>query len=138
MPVTTEGFNYLLNAGFRGSTQISTWYMGLISYSATAALSKADTMSSHTGWSEFTSYDESVRQTWTAIAAAGGAITNTTTVAFTTTGSGNQLYGFFIASNSTKSGTTGTLWVTGAFSTTRFPTAGQVLRFTYTITGASS
>ena len=138
MPVVTVGFNYLLDAGFVGGTPITTWYMGLISNAATITLASADTMSSHAGWTEFTSYTEATRPQWTVGSASGGANTNSTVVTFTVSGTGNQVYGFFVNSVSTKGGTTGTLWVTGAFSTVRFPTAGQQMKFTYTIRGASS
>lgn len=136
--VTTAGFNYLLDAGFKSGTQIGTWYMGLIANSATAALAIADTIGSHAGWTESTSYSESVRQTWTVGTASGGANTNSAAMAFTINATGVQLYGFFITSVNTKGGVTGTLWSTGAFSTVRFPVTGQILKFTYTITGASS
>lgn len=136
--VTTAGFNYLLDAGFVGGTQISTWYLGLITYAATTALAKSDTMASHIGWTEFTSYSEATRQQWTVGAASGGSNTNTAAISTTINATGSQLYGAFICSTNTKGNASGTLWSTLAFSTTRYPTSGQVLRFTYTLTGASS
>ena len=135
--VSTAGFNYLLDAGFHSGTQVTAWYQGLIA-NGTITLAAADTMGSHSGWTEFTSYSESTRQQWTVGAASGGANTNSTAVTFTINATGSQVYGFFITSVNTKSGTTGTLWCTGAFSQVRYPVTGQAMKFTYTITGASS
>ena len=130
--IVTVGKNYLLDAGFRNQTQITAWYFGLINNSGFSALSAADTMSSHTGWTECTDYDEANRPTWSPGAASSGSITNSTPVDFTMNAT-VTLYGAFIASVNTKGGTSGTLWSTGAFSTTKPVADNDVVKLVYTL-----
>lgn len=129
----TVGLNYLLNTGFRGVSQITTWYAGIIGASGFSGVSVNDTMSSHTGWSELTGYSESVRQTWSPGAAAAGVIVNTTAMAFTINASTNA-QGIFVASDSTKSGTTGTLWATAVEVAAFSVTSGVVFNAIYQVT----
>lgn len=113
--VTTEGKNYLLSAGLDGGTQTTTWYVGLTDGTPTAAA--GDTMASHAGWTEVTAFDETARQAWTGGTAASGSIDNSASKAsFTISTDSTTVGGAFLASVSTKSGTTGTLYAVGAFS----------------------
>ena len=130
--VTTVGKNHILDVEFHAATQVTTWYIGLIDNSGYSALADGDTMSSHAGWNEFTTYDESTRQEWTEGAASSGSITNSTPVTFTISGSGT-IKGLFVVSNSTKSGTTGTLWATGTFASTVPVVDNDVFKVTYTV-----
>lgn len=131
---TTAGLNYLLDAAFRAQTAVTTWYIGLIDNAGFTALAAADTMSSHAGWAEFTSYSETTRQAWTiANAAASGSLTSSATTTFTISADGT-LRGLFLASSGTKSGTTGTLWATATEANTRDVTNGQSLEVLYTNT----
>lgn len=132
--IVDVGLNHLLDVGFRNQTQTATWYMGLINNSGFSALAAADTMSSHAGWTEFTTYSESVRSTWTPAAAASRSIQNTTAVEFTITGTGT-IKGVFLTTVDTKGGTTGTLWATASFASTVSVVNGDVLKVTYTISG---
>ena len=117
---------------FHGTTAIATWYIGLVDNSGFTAFAEADTMSSHGGWNEFTTYSESTRVEWTEDAAASKSITNSTVVTFNITGSGT-LKGAFITSDSTKSGTSGTLWATAAFGSTVPVVNTDQLKITYTV-----
>lgn len=130
--ITTEGKNSLLDIMFRAQTQLTSWYVGLIDNSGFSALAAGDTMASHAGWAEFTNYSQSTRVQWVQIAASGGSITNTTSVVIDITGSGT-LYGGFITSDSTKGGTSGKLWATAAFNTTKPVTNGDQIKLTYTV-----
>lgn len=132
--ITDEGIEYLLDAGFNGGTQDTTHYVGLVDNSGFSAFADADTMASHAGWSESTAYSEGTRPAWNPDAAATRAVTNSTTVDFTASGSAT-IKGIFVSSNSTKSGTTGTLWATAAFSSTASIVASDVLKVTYTVSG---
>lgn len=132
--IVTEGLNSLLDVGFRNQTQNATWYMGLVNNSGFSAFANADTMSSHAGWTEFTSYDEANRPTWTPSAAASRAITNGTPVEFTISASGT-VRGIFIVTNNTISGTTGVLWATAQFASNVAVVDNDVLKVTYTISG---
>ena len=134
--IVDEGIEYLLNVGFRSATsQINPWYIGLVDNSGFSAFANADTMSSHSGWTEFTNYSEATRPEWTVGAASSRAVTNSATVDFSINGVGGTVKGIFVTSNNTKSGTTGTLWSTAAFSSNATVTNGDTLKVTYTISG---
>jgi hypothetical protein len=134
---TIAGLNAILNTMFAGASQTSTWYLGLIDNGAYSAVAGTDTMASHSGWAEFTGYDEAARQAWTKGSPAGGVINTATASSFTMSGSGT-LRGAFLVSNGTKSGTSGTLWATGEFGSTQQVTAGQVIQVSYTCTATGS
>lgn len=127
--VTTEGKNKILDVMFHATTQITTWYIGLMDNSGYTAEAAGDTLASHTGWNEFTNYSGN-RKEWTEGAASSGSITNGTSVDFSITGSGT-LKGIFLASAS--SGTSGTLWATAAFDSTQPVANGDTLKITYTV-----
>jgi hypothetical protein len=79
----------------------------------------ADTMSSHiNSWTENTSYSEGTRQTWTKNAvASGGAMSNSSAKAVFSINAANvRIFGAGLCSNSTKGGTTGTLYGGGLFT----------------------
>jgi hypothetical protein len=137
--VVNAGLNYALGAALGGAAQLATWYIGLVDAPSWSAFVAGDTMASHAGWTENVNYGEAARGTWTPGAASGQSITNPTAVTFTCNTNGTQIKGFFLASNSTKSGTTGTLWSEGAFSGgTQTLNSGQLLKCTYTANAASS
>lgn len=127
--VTNEGKDAVLDIMFHGSTQITTWYLGIMDNSGYTAEAAGDTLASHAGWSEFTTYTGN-RKEWTEGAASSQSITNSATVDFAITGSAT-LKGVFLCSAAT--GTTGTLWATAAFSSTVAVTSGDTLKVTYTV-----
>ena len=104
----TEVLNKALDVMYRNQTQIATWYVGLIQNDNFTGLAAGDTMASHAGWEECTTYDEAARPAITFGAASGGAIANGTPVEFTMNAS-KTVKGFFLTSVSTKGGTTGVL-----------------------------
>lgn len=130
--IVTVGKNSLFDVAFRAQTQLTAWYFGLIVNTGTPTLAAADTMSSHSGWTEFTDYTESNRVQWSPDAAASGSITNTTASTFNINATGS-VYGMFLASNNTKSGTTGTLWATAAFSAPKSVVNTDQIKLTYTL-----
>jgi len=136
--VSNEGFNLMLNSTFR-SDQITpigstSWYIGLISNSGYSALAAADTMSSHSGWSEeYSHYSQTNRPAWSMGAASNKQITNSTTVDFSITSDSTIVKGIFVASDNTKGGTSGTLWATGLFSADQTLYNGDTLKITYTV-----
>ena len=105
---TTEGLNWLAT----NDLEAATLYVGLIDADGYTAISPADTMSSHAGWSEESSYSESTRPQWVDLGASGGFLSNTPGATFTPTAAVN-VAGFFLTTNSTKGGTTGTLLLVG-------------------------
>lgn len=116
---------------FMGGAQKTSWFLGLIDNDGYAGVDEDDTMSSHAGWAEATAYQSATRPQWAPLACAAGIITNSSQVVYTATGA-MSLKGFFVASNSTKGGTTGTLWATALFNAVRTLSAQHGLRVTYT------
>ena len=129
---TYVGLNYILETMFRSGTPITTWYVGLINSSGFSAVSANDTMASHAGWTEYTSYSGGNRPAWGPAAAASGVMTNTTLFTYSITVTGT-LAGMFVTSVTAVSpGNTGTLWATAL--QTRSVTNGNTLSGDYTIT----
>lgn len=130
--VVNEGLNHLLGVVFHGVTQVSPWYMGLIGSSPTYAA--ADTLASHSGWTEFTGYTGN-RQEFVEGAASSQQISNSGNAAsFAITGSGT-VYGAFLASANT--GTTGTLFCAASFSQgSKSVSNGDTVNVTYTLSAA--
>lgn len=132
--ITNAGKNYVLDAGFNGGSQVpaGSWCIGLIDSTGFTALAAADTLASHGGWTEFTTYSQITRPAWGQGAAASQAVTNSTPITFDIT-AGGVLKGIAICSNTTKGGTSGTLWSTAQF-TTDVPVAnGDQLKITYSL-----
>lgn len=111
--VTTAGLNDSLTEQFKASAYTAAWYVGLTTGSPTFAA--ADTMGSHSGWTESTAYSESVRQTLTLGSVASGSVDNTASKATFSIDTSATVGGSFLTTVSTKSGTTGTLYGGGAF-----------------------
>lgn len=132
--ITNVGKNYILNVMFNGGTQIAnnSWFIGLISLASFSALAAADTMSSHAGWIEFTGYSQSTRVAWGSGSATSQSTSNSSPATFDITGSGT-VKGVFVTSNSTISGTSGTLWATALFGADVPVTNGDQLKITYTV-----
>lgn len=136
--VVNEGLDDVLDKYLKGSAYTAAHYVGLTDGTPTVAA--GDTMSSHAGWTEVTAYDEAVRQTLTLGAVSGQSVDNSASKAvFTISSNATTIGGCFLSTNSTKGGTTGTLYGGGAF------TAGDktlddddVLNVTVTATAAAS
>lgn len=130
--VVTVGKNHMLDVTFGAATpvtQIDPWYIGLISNSPTPSLAEADTLASHAGWSEFSSYSGG-RKEWSDGDAASKNKNSSAVSTFSITGSGS-IYGLFVCGAS--SGTSSVLWATGAFSSVLSVISGDEIRVTYGI-----
>jgi len=113
--VVNVGLDDSLTQHLKGSAYTAAWYIGLTDGTPTVAA--ADTMASHAGWVEVTAYDEAVRQTATFGTVSGQSVNNSASPAvFTISTNGTVIGGAFLVTNSTKGGTTGTLYGAGAFS----------------------
>lgn len=130
---TTVGLTAMLDSFLRNQTQPATWYIGLVDNSGFTAFSPSDTSASHGGWTENQNYDEATRVAWSPNAAAAAAITNTTTSDFTISAT-VAIKGGFLISVSTKGGTTGTLYATGAFGSVQSLVDNDVLKASYSST----
>jgi hypothetical protein len=135
--IVDEGLNHLLETVFHSGTPITAWKIGLIDSPTFTAFDNADVMNLHTGWTESVAYTEGSRPAWTAGTAATRQITNAATVDFTISAPAT-IKGLFIVGGTgagTKTGTTGVLWSTAAFSTPYAVLASDVLKITYTLSG---
>ena len=129
--VVTVGKALLLNAMFAGTTPLTTWFLGLVDGATTPTYSVADTMASHAGWSENVAYSNATRPAATFSATATSSIA-AAAATFNINGTAT-IAGAFLISNSTKSGTTGTLYSAGNFSAgSRAVLNGDTLNVTYT------
>ena len=133
--VVTEGLNHVLSSTFDGATQITAWYVGLKNSGTVAA---GDTMASHAGWTENVTYSQAVRQTLTLGTAAAGSIDNSASKASYSINGTATIAGAFIVSNSTKSGTSGTIYGAVDFGSARSVISGDTLEVTVTLTAASA
>ena len=135
--VVDEGLNKILDVMFHATTQLGTWYLGLIDNAGFTAVAAADTMASHAGWAENEDYSEATRIEWAEGAASGKSITNATPETFNIDATA-VIRGCFIVSNNTKGGSTGTLWATALFAAAVNVNNGDQLKVTYTINAATS
>jgi len=132
--IVDVGLNHILETEFHDGSHVTTWYIGLVDDAGFSAFAAGNTMSSHAGWVECTSYDEVNRPTWTAGAATSRQIANASPVIFTISAVKN-IKGLFVTSNNSKGGTAGTLWATATFGSSVPFVDNDVLRVTYTING---
>jgi hypothetical protein len=155
--ITDEGLTGLLNIQFHASTQITTWYIGLISDTGYTALADDDAYvdinGAGNGWDEFTDYTDAnngdsttTRPVWPEDAASGNSITNATTKAiYDIVTTSEKVKGIFVCGGGTQpedkdDATTGsTLWSTALFSGGDVTvTNGDQLKITYTVNATRS
>ena len=134
--VVNQGLNHILDVVFHGTTPVSPWYVGLFegNYTPVAGLTAATVASAAT---ECTAYDESVRQDYTEAAAASQSITNSASRATFTFNATKTIYGAFLISDSTKSGTSGSLLAAARFSASKAVVDDDQLLVTYTFNASS-
>ena len=136
--VVDEGLDDVLDKYLKGSSYTAAHYVGLTD--GTPTFAAGDTMTSHTGWTEVTAYDETVRQDATWGTVSGKSVNNSANKAvFTISTNSTVVGGAFLATDSTKGGTTGTLYGGGAFSAgDKTLDDGDVLNVTVTASAAAS
>jgi len=141
-----EMHNLVVNVGlkdmndkyFTGSSYTAAWYLGLVTGpGAGNTYAAADTMASHAGWAENTSYSQSTRPAATFAAASTAdpsVITNSASVAVFSINGTATIAGAFLTSDNTKSGTTGVLFSVANFASPgdRSVVSGDTLNVTYT------
>lgn len=134
--VTNEGLNHVLNVEFRSTTQVATWYVGLFegNYTPVSTVTAATITAAST---ECIAYDETVRQTYTTVAATAQVLTNAAAKATFTMNATKTIYGAFLVSASAKSATTGVLFAAAQFSASKAVVATDQLLVTYAITASS-
>lgn len=133
--VTDEGVTHALDVTLSNGSQVTTWYVGLKGTGAVAAGNTAAGIGTTNSWSEDTNYSESVRQTWTDAGVSSKSLTNAASVASFSINATTTIYGAFLISNSTKSGTSGVLFAAANFSSSKSLNNGDTLEVTYAISG---
>jgi hypothetical protein len=152
--INNEGKNRMLDVMFGSAgttTQISSWYCGLIDSVSYTALAATDTYlnlnQAGNGWVEFTNYTDgnnansaTTRPQWVPTAASGQSKSNSTVMVYNVTAAGT-VKGIFacggVAGANTKSDHTtgGVLWATALWNSGDAPVQnGDQLKGTYSIT----
>jgi hypothetical protein len=140
-----ESQNLVVNVGlqdmntqyFKGATYTAAWYIGLYGAAASNNPAAGDTMSSHAGWTENTTYSNATRPAatfGTATTADPSVIDNSASPASFNINGTTTIGGAFLTSNSTKGGTTGILFSAADFQSPgdRSVVSGDTLNVTYT------
>lgn len=149
--VNAIGKQLMLDTLLKGSSYSVTGpFLGLID-GAGATFAASDTMTSHSGWTEFVNYTvggSAVRGTavFASATSAGTTPANVTTsaataITYTITGAGGTVGGCFLVlgsgASSTLNNTGGTLYSAGNFATAKVTTAGDTVSVTYSTTATS-
>lgn len=135
--VVNVGLDDVLNKYFKGVTYTASFFVGITA--ATPVPNAADTMASHSGWTEVTDYTESDRPALTLGSVSGQSVSNTASKAVYTINATVTIGGAFITTDDTKGGTAGTLYGVAAFTNgNRSAQSGDELRVTCTLSAASA
>ncbi len=135
--VVNGGLQYMAGTALTATAQLTTWYLGLYGAASSNNPAAGDTMSSHIGWTEVTTYSEATRPAATFAAATNAnpsVVTNTASKAVFSINGSATVGGAFLTSDNTKNGTTGTLFSAADFSAPgdRSVVSGDILNVTYT------
>jgi hypothetical protein len=139
--VVNVGLQYMAGTALDGATsRITTWYIGLYGAGSSNNPAASDTMSSHAGWTENTTYSNATRPAATFAVATTpsgsgnpSVVTNSASKATFNINGSTTVGGAFLTSDSTKGGTTGTLFSASDFTGgDRSVVNGDTLQVTYT------
>jgi hypothetical protein len=123
---------------FTGSAYTAAWYIGLYGAGASNTPAASDTMSSHAGWIEIVPYSNATRPVCTfatPTTANPSVATNTASPASFNINATATVGGAFLVSDSTKNGSTGTLYSAADFGAPgdRSVVSGDILIVSYTL-----
>lgn len=135
--VVNQGLDALLNIMFNGATQITTWYLGIYEGSTSPASSWTAANVASNSTEITTAYNSATRPEYVEAAASSQSITNSANRASFVFNASKTVYGAFLISNSTKGGTSGTLFSAAAFGSSKSVVSGDELLLTYTFTASS-
>ena len=135
--VVNVGLQYMAGVALTSTAQITSWYVGLYGAGASNTPAASDTMSSHAGWTEDTTYSNATRVAATFAAATNAnpsVVTNSASKAQFDINGTTTIGGAFLTSGSAKGGTTGTLFSAADFASPgdRSVVNGDILLVTYT------
>lgn len=123
-----EGIANLFDVTFGGTTASDPWYIGLINNTPTPTLLTTDVLGT-SNWTEFTNYTDD-RKEWVDAATSSRVKGTTSAAAFSILGTAT-LYGMFLTNVDT--GTSGTLFSEGAFSSTIPVVSADTVNASYSI-----
>ena len=135
--VVNQGLQDMNNKYFLGSAYTATWYIGLYGSGSTNNPVAGDTAASHS-FTEVVPYSQATRPACTfatPTTANPSVATNSASPAVYTINATSTVGGAFLISNSTKSGSTGTLYSASDFTSPgdRSVVSGDTLNVTYTL-----
>ena len=135
--VVNTGLQDMNTKYFSGSAYTATWFLGLYGAAASNNPAAGDTAALHAGWTEVTAYSQATRPACTfgtATTADPSVISNSASTAVFSINGTTTVGGAFLISNSTKGGTTGTLFSAADFAAPgdRAVVSGDTLVVTYT------
>jgi hypothetical protein len=135
--VVNVGLQNMAGVGLDGATtRYTTWYIGLYGAGASNNPAASDTMSSHAGWTENTTYSNATRPAATFAAATTAnpsVVTNSASKASFNINGTTTVGGAFLTTDNTKGGTTGVLFSASDFTGgDRSVVNGDTLQVTYT------
>ena len=135
--IVNEGLNALNDIMFHGSSQITAWYLGVFegNYTPVSTVTAATIASAAT---ECTAYASTTRPSYDEAASASQVTTNAASRASFVFNATKTIYGGFLVSTNTKSGTGGTLFSALRFSTSKAVDSGDELLLTAAYTAASA
>lgn len=135
--VTNEGLNHMLGVELQGVAQITAWYLAV--YTGNYTPLATDTAATLPGNStECTNYTGGSRPQWTPAAASGQSITNAASRATYTFNATVTIYGAFMTSSATISGTAGTSFSAALFGTPKAVVNTDQILLTYTFAATST
>jgi hypothetical protein len=134
--VVNVGLKDMNDKYFTGSAYTAAWYIGLYGAAASNNPAAGDTAASHAGWTEVTAYSQATRPQAVFAAATTAdpsVITNSASPAVYSINGTTTVGGAFLISNSTKGGTTGTLFSAADFQSPgdRSVASGDTINVTY-------
>ena len=140
--VVNAGLAYMAGSALTSVTQITTWYIGLYGAGASNTPAAGDTMASHAGWTEVVPYSNATRVAATFVTATTAnpsVVTNAASPATFNINATSTVGGAFLTSDSTKNGTTGTLFSAADFAAPgdRSVVSGDIISVTYTFSLAA-
>ena len=131
--VVNVGLQHVLDTIFSAGSNVATWYLGLTD--GTPTVNAADTLASHTGWTEITAYTGN-RMAWVEVRSAQSMTNSASVAVFPITGTAT-IGGAFLCSVATT--TTGILMSAGALTGgNRAVVSGDTLNLTYTFAAADA
>jgi hypothetical protein len=128
--VVDVGINDLLDKYFKGSTYTAAWYIGLKN---TGTVDAGDTLASHSGWTENTTYTGN-RKGLTLGTVSGKSVNNSSNKGVFAINNTTTIYGGFLCTADT--GTSGVLYFAADFTAPRSLGNGDTLNVTITLSGS--